>query len=109
MTEMISGVENADDPIAAGEADALDEQLVERARSEEPEEAAETLREALGLWRGAALADFTYERFAQVEIARLEEAKRSAIDSRRQPGQTRARSGGGFSAAGASAARWVRC
>jgi hypothetical protein len=28
MTEMISGVENADDPIAAGEADALDEQLV---------------------------------------------------------------------------------
>jgi len=34
MTEMISGVENADDPIAAGEADALDEQLVERARAD---------------------------------------------------------------------------
>jgi DNA-binding SARP family transcriptional activator len=58
------------------------EQLVERARSEAPEEAAETLREALGLWRGAALADFAYERFAQVEIARLEEAKLSAIESR---------------------------
>jgi hypothetical protein len=34
MTEMISGVENADDPIAAGEADALDEQLVGRARAD---------------------------------------------------------------------------
>ena len=34
MTEMITGVENADDPIAAGEADALDEQLVERARAD---------------------------------------------------------------------------
>jgi DNA-binding SARP family transcriptional activator len=29
--------------------------------------------EALGLWRGAPLADFAYEPFAQSEIARLEE------------------------------------
>src|SRR5690348_3710433 len=33
------------------------EQLAERARSEAPAQAAETLREGLRLWRGAALAD----------------------------------------------------
>jgi DNA-binding SARP family transcriptional activator len=37
--------------------------------------AARSLREALALWRGAPLADFTYERFAQLEIARLEELR----------------------------------
>jgi DNA-binding SARP family transcriptional activator/tetratricopeptide (TPR) repeat protein len=38
-----------------------------------PVEAAGTLRSALALWRGPALADFRYEPFAQAEIARLEE------------------------------------
>ena len=37
------------------------------------------LREALALWRGPALADFTYERFAQGEIARLEELRLGAL------------------------------
>lgn len=35
------------------------------------------LREALALWRGPALADFTYEPFAQAAIARLEELRLS--------------------------------
>ena len=37
----------------------------------EPAEAAVLLREALGLWRGPALADVAYEEFAQPAIARL--------------------------------------
>ena len=40
------------------------------------------LREALALWRGPALADFTYERFAQGEIARLEELRLGALEGR---------------------------
>ncbi len=39
--------------------------------------AQETLREALSLWRGVPLADFTYEAFAQAAIARLEELRLS--------------------------------
>jgi DNA-binding SARP family transcriptional activator len=41
----------------------------------DPITAAERLEEALELWRGAPLADFAYERFAEVEIARLEEGR----------------------------------
>jgi YVTN family beta-propeller protein len=44
--------------------------------------AAAVLREALGLWRGPALADFAYEPFAQAEIARLEEARLAALEER---------------------------
>ena len=46
------------------------------------EEAAARLGEALGLWRGAPLADFTYEDFAQSEIARLEEERLVALEAR---------------------------
>ncbi len=45
-------------------------------------EAAEQLRRALGLWRGAPLSDFTYERFAQEEITRLEELQVAAVEDR---------------------------
>jgi DNA-binding SARP family transcriptional activator len=45
-------------------------------------EAAEQLRRALGLWRGAPLSDFTYERFAQEEITRLEELHVAAVEDR---------------------------
>ena len=34
------------------------------------------------LWRGPALADFTYEPFAQTEIARLEELRVVALEER---------------------------
>src|SRR5439155_8079263 len=39
-------------------------------------------REALALWRGSALADFTYEPFAQGEIARLEELRQRCLEGR---------------------------
>jgi YVTN family beta-propeller protein len=45
-------------------------------------EAATRLREALSLWRGEPLADFSYEPFAQSEIARLEELRLSAVEER---------------------------
>ena len=41
-----------------------------------------TLDEALGLWRGPALADFAYESFAQGAIARLEELRAHALELR---------------------------
>jgi DNA-binding SARP family transcriptional activator len=44
--------------------------------------AAAALREALGLWHGPALADFSYEQFAQAEIARLEELRLVALEER---------------------------
>ncbi len=44
--------------------------------------AEERLRSALGLWRGPPLADFTYEPFAQAEIARLEEARLGSLEDR---------------------------
>ena len=44
--------------------------------------AAERLGEALALWRGPPLADLAYERFAQAEIARLEEARLEALEDR---------------------------
>src|SRR5436309_2894412 len=47
------------------------ERLREQAETAEPAEARAILREAISLWRGAALADLAYESFAQSEIARL--------------------------------------
>jgi DNA-binding SARP family transcriptional activator len=44
--------------------------------------AAELLREALSLWRGAPLADLAYEAFAQVPVARLEEIRLAALEER---------------------------
>jgi YVTN family beta-propeller protein len=44
--------------------------------------AATALREALALWNGPALADFTYEPFAQSEIPRLEELRLEAFEER---------------------------
>ncbi len=39
-------------------------------------------KEALALWRGQPLSDFAYSRFAQREIARLEELRVSALEDR---------------------------
>jgi WD40 repeat protein/DNA-binding SARP family transcriptional activator/energy-coupling factor transporter ATP-binding protein EcfA2 len=44
--------------------------------------AADLLRQALGLWRGPPLADFTYEEFAKPAIARLEELRLGALERR---------------------------
>src|SRR5439155_7440362 len=50
------------------------------AGSHEP--AARTLRMALELWRGPPLADFTFDSFAQAEIARLTELRMAALEER---------------------------
>src|SRR5262245_59356021 len=46
------------------------------------EHAAEQLRAALRLWRGAPLCDFSYESFAQDEIVRLNELHIAAVEDR---------------------------
>ena len=48
----------------------------------DPPAASLVLGEALGLWRGRAFEDFTYESFAQTEIARLEELRLEAVEAR---------------------------
>ena len=59
-----------------------------------PAAGAETLRAALGLWRGAPLADLAYEDFARNEIERLEElritAREELIDAELALGQHQA-------------------
>jgi DNA-binding SARP family transcriptional activator len=49
---------------------------------DDPAAAVESLREALALWRGPALADFSYAQFAQTAIVRLEELRLAAIELR---------------------------
>src|SRR6185437_10276509 len=44
--------------------------------------AAETLRAALALWRGAALADLAAVPFAQTEVIRLDELRAAASEDR---------------------------
>jgi predicted ATPase/DNA-binding SARP family transcriptional activator len=58
------------------------ERLVREADGAEPAEAAAKLRKALGLWRGAALDDLSYESFAQPAIRRLEEQRLAASEKR---------------------------
>ena len=50
--------------------------------AERPGPAAQVLREALGLWRGPALADVVDEAFAQPERQRLEELRLVALEDR---------------------------
>jgi DNA-binding SARP family transcriptional activator len=62
------------------------EALLARSREESARgdhaNAAATLREALGLWRGAALADVADAPLARAEVARLEEARLTALEER---------------------------
>jgi DNA-binding SARP family transcriptional activator len=48
----------------------------------DPSAALATLDQALAMWRGPALADFTYESFAQPAISRLEELRVHALELR---------------------------
>jgi DNA-binding SARP family transcriptional activator len=74
----------------AVEPDAIDarrfETLIGSARAARLEGDAATARslldDALGLWRGPALADVAFESFAQGEIARLEELRLAAVEER---------------------------
>ena len=60
------------------------ERLVELSRAAilagDPSHAGEVVGEALGLWRGPALADVATEAFAQAEISRLHELRSVAIE-----------------------------
>jgi DNA-binding beta-propeller fold protein YncE len=62
------------------------EQLTREARrwlaEGDAERAAERLRAALALWRGAALADLAYEPFARADVDRLEELRLAALEDR---------------------------
>jgi DNA-binding SARP family transcriptional activator/class 3 adenylate cyclase len=53
---------------------ALDAGEVHRARG--------VLRDALGMWRGPALAEVAYQEFAQSEVRRLEELRLAALEAR---------------------------
>jgi DNA-binding SARP family transcriptional activator len=44
--------------------------------------AVESFRSSLSLWRGPALSEFVYARFAQAEIARLEERRLAVLEQR---------------------------
>lgn len=56
------------------------ERLVREAGEALPADRARLLREALGLWRGPALADFELDAFAQDEGRRLEELRLAATE-----------------------------
>jgi DNA-binding SARP family transcriptional activator len=58
------------------------EALADEASELEPAQARAKLRQALNLWRGPPLAEFAYEPFAQVAIARLEELRLVVLERR---------------------------
>ena len=69
--------------VETGELDLYEfERLLQHAEGEEPNARAETLRDALALWRGAPLADLTYEPFVEPEAARLEALRLLALEER---------------------------
>jgi WD40 repeat protein/DNA-binding SARP family transcriptional activator len=73
--------------VKPGELDATRfEELVRSGRQTlangEAAQASDVLREALTLWRGPPLADFASEPFAPAEIARLEEQRLEALETR---------------------------
>lgn len=49
---------------------------------DDPKRAAQALRHALAVWRGSPLEDLSSERFAQAEIARLEELRLACLEKR---------------------------
>jgi hypothetical protein len=57
-------------------------ELASEAQSLDPPSAARVLREALALWRGPALGEFSYQTWAQHDIRRLEELRLDALERR---------------------------
>ena len=70
------------DQLDAARFDRLTARGRELRSSDKPSEAAAALGEALSLWRGAALADFAYDPWAQSDIARLEEERLACLEER---------------------------
>jgi predicted ATPase len=58
------------------------ERLLIEARAAEPARRASLLEEAIGLWRGPALADLDEEAFARLEAGRLDELRVVALEER---------------------------
>jgi DNA-binding SARP family transcriptional activator len=58
------------------------ERLLRAARGAAARERRDLLEQALALWRGPALAEFTFDQFAQAEIRRLEELRLVAVEER---------------------------
>jgi DNA-binding SARP family transcriptional activator len=56
--------------------------MVESSRGADAQTRAEKLRHALAVWRGPALADLTYEEFAEPHIAYLEELRLATLEER---------------------------
>ena len=56
------------------------ERLLSDVRGRPPQEQADLLTEALGLFRGAPLQDFRYDDFARVEAARIDELRLRALE-----------------------------
>ena len=50
--------------------------------TEDPRRAADGLQEALAVWRGPALAEFTFDSFAQGEIGRIGELRLAVLEDR---------------------------
>ncbi len=75
---LVAGDEQVDsarfERLAAAGRSALEAGDIETARAK--------LASALELWRGDALADFAYERFAQGEVSRLDELRLAALEDR---------------------------
>jgi hypothetical protein len=63
------------DVVDAGLAERLIAEGREATAAGDPATAARLLREALGLWRGRALTEFSDQPFAQAEATRLEELR----------------------------------
>ena len=58
------------------------ERLTRLAADQPAKQAVLTLEQALSLWRGRAFEEFEYEEWPQLEIARLDELRLSAIENR---------------------------
>jgi DNA-binding SARP family transcriptional activator len=56
--------------------------LVAESKKQEARQAADTLRDALALWRGPPLADLAYQPFAQAQIARLDDLRLASVEER---------------------------
>jgi DNA-binding SARP family transcriptional activator len=68
--------------VDAGRFERMLDEGTEHLAGERVREAAAVLSDAIGLWRGPALADFACEPWAQAEIARLEDLRLAAIEER---------------------------
>ncbi len=70
------------DELDASKFTALVRSALERLAAGDPQAAAAELREALALWHGEALADMADLPFARAEVARLDEARLTALEAR---------------------------